>query len=91
MDDETIICRCEELTAGEVRAAIRLGLNTVNEVRRYTRAGMGLCQGRTCGRLVAQLLAEETGRPLSDFLPATSRPPVRPVEIAILAGADDAR
>jgi NAD(P)H-nitrite reductase large subunit len=89
MDDETIICRCEELTAGEVRAAIRLGLSTVNEVRRYTRAGMGLCQGRTCGRLVAQLLAEETGRPLSDFLPATSRPPVRPVEVATLAGAAD--
>ena len=90
MDDDTIICRCEELTAGEVRAAIRLGLTTVSEVRRFTRAGMGLCQGRTCGRLVAQLLAEETGRPLSEFLPATSRPPVRPTEVATLAGGDHA-
>jgi NAD(P)H-nitrite reductase large subunit len=89
MDDETIICRCEELTVGEVRAAIRLGLSTVSEVRRYTRAGMGLCQGKSCARLVTQLLGQETGRPISDLLPATARPPVRAVEIGILAGPDN--
>jgi NAD(P)H-nitrite reductase large subunit len=89
MNDDTIICRCEELTAGEIRRAIRLGLTTVSEVRRCTRAGMGLCQGKTCGRLVAQLLAQETGRRLAELVPATSRPPVRPVEIGILAGAAD--
>jgi NAD(P)H-nitrite reductase large subunit len=89
MDDETIVCRCEELTAGEVRAAIRLGLTSVSEVRRYTRAGMGLCQGKTCARLVAQLLAQETGCLLSELLPATSRPPVRPIEMGTFAGDDD--
>jgi bacterioferritin-associated ferredoxin len=89
VDDETIVCRCEELTAGEIRAAIRLGLTTVSEVRRYTRAGMGLCQGKTCARLVVQLLSQETGRPIFDFLPATFRPPVRPLELGTLAGVDD--
>jgi NAD(P)H-nitrite reductase large subunit len=89
MDDETIVCRCEELTAGEIRAAIRLGLTTVSEVRRYTRAGMGLCQGKTCARLVMRLLSQETGRPVSEFFPATSRPPVRPMEIGTLAGVDN--
>jgi NAD(P)H-nitrite reductase large subunit len=88
MDDDTIICRCEELTAGEIRAAMRLGLTTVSEVRRYTRAGMGLCQGKTCARLVMQLLSQETGRPVSEFMPATFRPPVRPMEIGTLAGVD---
>jgi NAD(P)H-nitrite reductase large subunit len=89
MDDDTVVCRCEELTAGEIRAAIRLGLTTVTEVRRFTRAGMGLCQGKTCGRLVAQLLAQELGLPLAQLLPATARPPVRPTEMATLAGAGD--
>jgi NAD(P)H-nitrite reductase large subunit len=88
MDDDTIICRCEELTAGEIRAAIRVGLTTVSEVRRYTRAGMGLCQGKTCARLVMQLLSLETGRPMCEFVSATVRPPVRPMEIGTLAGVD---
>ena len=88
MDDNTIICRCEELTAGEIREAIRLGLTTVSDIRRYTRAGMGLCQGKTCGRLVTQILSQETGQPLSALGPATFRPPVRPLEIGILAGDD---
>jgi bacterioferritin-associated ferredoxin len=89
MDDDTIICRCEELTFGEIRAAIRLGLTTVGEVRRYTRAGMGLCQGKSCARLVTQLLSQETGRPVSELTPATFRPPVRPMELGTLAGVDN--
>ena len=51
-DDDMIICRCEEITKGEIRRAVYDGMRTTNEVKRYLRSGMGLCQGQTCQRLV---------------------------------------
>jgi len=85
MGDEVIVCRCEEVTAGEVRAAIRAGARTIAAIKKRTRAGMGLCGGRTCGRLLARLLAEETGLPMARIAPPPARPPVRPVPAAALA------
>ena len=46
-DDDMIICRCEEVTKGEIRRAVHDGMFTIAEIRRYLRAGMGLCQGQT--------------------------------------------
>lgn len=89
MEDDLLICRCEEVTLREIKEAIALGLKTVGEVRRYTRAGMGLCQGKTCGRLLQQILARELGRSQAEILPATFRPPVRPVELAVLARGEE--
>ncbi len=83
MCDE-IICRCEEVTRSEIEAAIEDGAVTMNELKRFTRAGMGLCQGRTCRRLTERILAEKTGMPLKDIAPATYRQPVRPVKAEIL-------
>ena len=59
----------------------------MDAVKRMTRAGMGICQGqgRTCGRLVAQLIHEETGLPLDEIGLARPRPPVRPTPARILA------
>ncbi len=85
MGDDVIVCRCEEVTAGEVRAAIRAGARTIAAIKKRTRAGMGLCGGRTCARLLARLLAEETGLPVAEIAPPPSRPPVRPVPVAALA------
>lgn len=79
VDDELLICRCEEVTLGEIKAAIAAGATTLQEVRVRTRAGMGLCQGRTCGRLVSQLLARYTGRPRAAMQPRRTRAPVRPL------------
>jgi bacterioferritin-associated ferredoxin len=79
-----IICRCEEVTEAEIRRAVRDGAHTIGDVKRRTRAGMGLCQGHTCSRLVAGIIAEETGIPLSEILPATVRPPLRPLAARIL-------
>lgn len=80
LDDDVIVCRCEEITAGEIRKAIRkYHATTVTEVKRRVRAGMGLCQGRTCGKLVSRILAEETGKQTSEIKGSTDRPPVRPV------------
>jgi len=87
--DKVYICRCNEVTEAEVRQAVREGARTVAAVKLATRAGMGLCQGRTCRRLVSRIIAEETGQNPADILPATTRPPVRTMTLAALAGGDD--
>ena len=58
-DDDMIVCRCEEVTKGEIRRAVHDGLWTIAEIRRYLRCGMGLCQGQTCAKLVKGIVARE--------------------------------
>ena len=87
--EQIIICRCPEVTRQDILDAIADGATTVDGVKRRTRAGMGLCQGKTCERLVAKIIAEETGRPMADILPPKSRIPVRPVKIGIIGGGED--
>lgn len=84
--DEMLVCRCEEVTAGEIRKAIReyKGMS-VTAVKRRVRSGMGLCQGRSCGKLVTRILMEETGGNAAEFPPSTDRPPVRAVTFGELA------
>ena len=84
-DDDLIICRCEEITKGEIKEAIRNGMMTLNGVKRITRAGMGLCQGQTCQRLVTQILAGELGISPAQLEPTTARAPVRPVRLSVFA------
>ena len=79
-----IVCRCEELEEKDIIKAIKSGADNLDAVKRMTRAGMGLCQGRTCGHLIAKIIARETGKPLSEIFPITSRVPVRPISIKIL-------
>jgi len=86
MNDDVIVCRCEEVTAGQIRQAIREGAGDVIGVKRRTRAGMGLCQGRTCEKIVMRLLAQELGRPMEEIKPDTIRPPIVPVSFGALAG-----
>jgi len=85
MDDDTIVCRCEEVTVGEIRKAIRQGALDVTGVKRRTRAGMGLCQGRTCEKIVTQILVQELRKPIDKLEPATARPPVQPITFGLLA------
>jgi len=89
MDDDVIVCRCEEVTAGQIRRAIREGAVDVTGVKRRTRAGMGLCQGRTCEKIVARLLAEELESSMVMIQPDTIRPPIVPVTFGALAGETD--
>lgn len=85
--DDLVICRCEEITRGEIKAAILNGIQTLNGVKRVTRAGMGLCQGQTCQQLVARLLAEELGLSAADIDPTTARGPVRPLRLEVFANS----
>lgn len=79
------VCRCEEVAADEIRQAIADGAHGVNDVKRRTRAGMGLCQGIFCVRPIADLLQQATGIAAEDIAPMTARPPVRLVPLALLA------
>ena len=86
MKEDIIICRCQEITQAEIEEGIRQNdLQTMQEVKRYTRAGMGLCQGKTCGRVVMDILARETNRAPHEVTPDTIRPPIRAVPIKVLA------
>ena len=82
---ENYVCRCEEVTREEIEKAIRDGATTMNEVKRWTRAGMGLCQGKICGKNVMRILSETSGQKPEKVLPAHSRQPVRPVPIEVIS------
>jgi bacterioferritin-associated ferredoxin len=82
---DVIICRCEDVTYGEIVDAIDAGLTTTEEIKRVLRCGMGPCQGRTCSRLIARIISERTGTPVEDVGYPTVRPPTRPIEIGTLA------
>lgn len=84
-DDDMIICRCEEITKGEIRRAVHDGMYTLTDIRRYLRTGMGLCQGQTCTKLVKGIVARELGVSPAELEPATARSPMRPIEMKVLA------
>jgi NADPH-dependent 2,4-dienoyl-CoA reductase/sulfur reductase-like enzyme len=84
--DDTIICRCEEVTAGQVRdAARRLGVTGPNQMKAFLRCGMGPCQGRLCGPTVVELIGEERGMTPAEVGYYRLRPPVKPITLAELA------
>lgn len=86
MSEDSIICRCQEVTRAQIEQAINEGAATGEGVKKRTQAGMGLCQGKTCQRLVARIIAEKTGTSLADIIPPTFRPPVRPVKMGVIHG-----
>jgi pyruvate/2-oxoglutarate dehydrogenase complex dihydrolipoamide dehydrogenase (E3) component len=83
---DTVVCRCEEVTLATLQRAIEAS-DDVNVVKGFTRAAMGLCQGRNCQRQIAEAIARRHGRDLGDVVIATPRSPVRPVPLAAIADA----
>ena len=86
-DAETMICRCEDVTREMILKCIDNGYNTLNDIKRATRAGMGPCQGRTCRNLIASELSHRCGKPPEDVSLTTFRPPVKPINLGVLADA----
>jgi D-hydroxyproline dehydrogenase subunit alpha len=83
---DTIICRCEEVSLGQVQRAIReYDLTNVKAVKLTTRCGMGLCQGRVCGPVVSAFTASLTGRDPAEVGSFSNRPIVRPIPLGELA------
>ena len=83
-DDDMLVCRCEEVSKGEIRKAVHAGMFTIEEIRRFLRCGMGLCQGQTCSRLVKSIVARELKVSPAELVPAVSRAPIRPMEFEVL-------
>jgi NADPH-dependent 2,4-dienoyl-CoA reductase/sulfur reductase-like enzyme len=82
---DTIVCRCEEVTAAEVRAAARAGAVGPNQAKAFTRCGMGACQGRQCALTASEMLAQERGVSPRDVGYVRARFPAKPVTLAELA------
>lgn len=85
---ETLLCRCEEVTCGKVRAGISEGARDLQAVKLFTRLGMGPCQGRNCAPSTGAYLCRESGRSPEEVGRINPRPPVRPVTLGVLSRAE---
>ncbi len=86
---ETIVCRCEEIRAGEIRRIVtEQGCPGPNQMKSFTRCGMGPCQGRLCGLTVVELIAECRGVPVSEVGYYRIRSPVKPITLGEIAGLE---
>ncbi|HUT81864.1 MAG TPA: FAD-dependent oxidoreductase [Candidatus Bathyarchaeia archaeon] len=84
--DEAIVCRCERVTAGEIRKWIRKGVTDMNELKAITRAGMGACGGKTCNLLIQRIFREEG---IEDIVLGTPRPLFIEVPLGVFANVKE--
>ena len=84
-EGDTIACRCEEVTAKQVRDTARMGCEGPNQMKAFLRCGMGPCQGRLCGLTVTELIAAERETTPDEVGYYRLRPPVKPITLAELA------
>jgi len=82
---DTIVCRCEEVTARQIIDTIALGCEGPNQIKAFLRCGMGPCQGRSCGLTVTELIAKARGVPPGEIGYFRLRPPVKPVTLGEFA------
>ena len=85
VDNDTIVCRCEEVKWNEVNAAIEHGGTRFRTLKVMTRFGMGMCQARYCWPAMARKISAQTGMTLEDIGPVSPRPPIRPVSVDVIA------
>lgn len=84
--DDVMVCRCEEVTAGELRGFVALGCTGPNQAKSFGRCGMGPCQGRMCGLTVTEVIAKARGVSASEVGYYRIRPPIKPITLGELAG-----
>ena len=83
--DATLVCRCEEITAGEIRESVSLGAISPGQVKSHTRSGMGPCQARMCGTTLAEVIADSRQVPTATVGHLKIRPPLKPITLGQLA------
>ena len=89
--DALVVCRCENITAGTLRACAReQGADEMNRLKALTRVGMGRCQGRMCGLAAAEILAHATGKPIEQVGRLRAQAPLKPLPIQLRVASDDA-
>jgi NADPH-dependent 2,4-dienoyl-CoA reductase/sulfur reductase-like enzyme len=82
--DELVVCRCENITAGELRDTVRTcGADEMNRLKALSRVGMGRCQGRMCGAAAAEILAHASGQPLAQVGRLRGQAPIKPIPIQL--------
>jgi NADPH-dependent 2,4-dienoyl-CoA reductase/sulfur reductase-like enzyme len=87
--DDVVVCRCEHVTAREIRDCVDLGCMGVNQMKAFTRCGMGPCQGRMCGLAAAQIVAAARGVSPGEIELFRARPPLKSISMGELAALDD--
>jgi NADPH-dependent 2,4-dienoyl-CoA reductase/sulfur reductase-like enzyme len=88
-EDELVVCRCENVTAGELRAIVReTGADDINRLKALSRVGMGRCQGRMCGVAAGEVLAQACGRPVGEVGRLRGQAPIKPVPFVALREAE---
>ncbi len=85
MAGKVVLCRCEDMTLADLEHSVSRGYRDIEEVKRYTGFGTGPCQGKECLAVVALQLARITKQPPAAIPPFTSRPPLAPTPIRLLA------
>ncbi|MDR3331883.1 MAG: (2Fe-2S)-binding protein [Synergistaceae bacterium] len=88
-ENVTVICRCEEITLGEIREWLDRGYDTVDELKRILRVGMGPCQGRGCQDIIMREISRRRGIPIDQVESGTARPPGKPIKTGLLADMGD--
>lgn len=88
-EDTTIVCRCEEVTAGDIRRYAAMGCDGPNQTKAFGRPGMGPCQGRYCGLTVSALLAAANSQTMDETGYYRIRPPIKPLTLGELASLDE--
>lgn len=88
-DDDTVVCRCEEVTAGRIREMARLGCQGPNQTKFFSRCGMGPCQGRQCGITVSQILASSLDKPVQEIGSYRIRAPLKPIPLESVAALSE--
>ncbi|WP_455825778.1 FAD-dependent oxidoreductase [Pseudomonas graminis] len=81
--DELIVCRCEEVSVGDVRAVVDEGHWEINRVKAHCRVGMGRCQGRMCGLAAAEIVAERSGRGVENVGRLRGQAPIKPLPFGV--------
>ncbi|MCP4391593.1 MAG: FAD-dependent oxidoreductase [Gammaproteobacteria bacterium] len=84
-DAATLVCRCEEISGAQIEAVVELGCSGPNQVKAFTRCGMGACQGRLCGASVEHILAQRRGCNVGEIGRFSVRPPLKPITLGQLA------
>lgn len=88
--DDTLVCRCEEVSAGRIREMARLGCQGPNQTKFFSRCGMGPCQGRQCASTVSQILATSLGKSMQAVGSYRIRAPLKPISLESVAALADA-
>ncbi len=87
--DELVVCRCEHITAGDLRRTVReSGATEMNRLKALSRAGMGRCQGRMCGVAAAEILAQASGQALEQVGRWRAQAPIKPLPMHLLQSQD---